>query len=273
MTEIIWFEGKWTTTDLIPASALKRAWAYGELVFETFRSDAGRIPFLRQHAARIQHSLRLLNSAAVPNDVEALFQSWAEQAHVQSREPHLALRVNAYRGGVGLFDGAKEWSFFVLPRGIESAEIMALKPIQVEFLPYEKGLFPGRGGMKTSNYLPYLRGISDDANRERVLLGPKGQLLDGLRSHLLFELNSGEYISPREDKGMLRSLSRARGVEWLNKKGFSVIDGVLFESALQEVRFAWAGNSVWGYRPVSMLGGVSLPIRALMPVGEFWDWK
>lgn len=273
MSELIWFEGRWTSTDLIPASAFKRAWAYGELVFETFRSDSGRIPFLRRHVERLEQSLKLLNSAAIPRELPTLFQHWADQAHEQCREPHLALRVNAYRSGLGLFDGAADWSFFVLPRVIESADKMALLPIKVELLPAVDGLIPGRGGMKTSNYLPYLREISAEVNREVVLLGPEGQLLDGLRSHLVFQMKSGEYLSPVEEKGMLRSLSRQRGLAWFREKGLTLKERRFFQSELNQVGWAWAGNAVWGYRPISALGGVGLEMRELIPVGEFWSWE
>ena len=272
MSELIWFEGRWTRTDLIPASAFKRSWAYGELIFETFRSDSGGIPFLRRHAERMEQSLGLMNSAGIPADLAALFQAWAEQAHVQCREPHLALRVNAYRSGLGLFDGAKEWSFFVLPRAIESAERMALLPLKVELLPFEDGLVPGRGGMKTSNYVPYLRGSSGDSNREGVLLGPEGQLLDGLRSHLVFQMKSGEYISPVEENGMLRSLSRQRALAWFREKGLALTEGRVYKAELGQVGYAWAGNAVWGYRPISEVGGIFLEMRELMPVGDFWNW-
>jgi branched-chain amino acid aminotransferase len=272
MSELIWFEGRWTSTDLIPASAFKRAWAYGELIFETFRSDSGRIPFLSRHVERLEQSLGVLNSARIPTGLPTLFQHWAEQAHEQCREPHLALRVNAYRSGLGLFDGAADWSFFVLPRVIESAEKMASLPLSVELLPFIDGLIPGRGGMKTSNYLPYLRGLSAEVNMEEVLLGPEGQLLDGLRSHLVFQMKSGEFISPIEEKGMLRSLSRQRGGDWFREKGLILNERRFFKSELDRVGFAWAGNAVWGYRPISALGGVGLEMRELMPVVEFWNW-
>lgn len=272
MSELIWFEGSWTKTGSIPVSAFKRAWAYGELIFETFRSDSGNIPFLTRHVARIEQSLEFMDSAVVPGNLAELFQSWSVQAHEQMKERHLAVRVNAYRAGFGLFDGSSEWSFFVMPRAIESAECMSSKPIQLELLPYKDGLFPGRGGMKTSNYLPYLRGLNADSNREVVLLGAEGQLLDGMRSHLVFLMKSGEYVSVNEEHGMLRSLARQRSLDWFGEKGIIGIGGRIYQWELPQVRSAWAGNAVWGYRPVSGIGEILMEKRELMPVGEFWNW-
>ena len=206
MSELIWFEGSWTKTGSIPVSAFKRAWAYGELIFETFRSDSGNIPFLTRHVARIEQSLEFMDSAVVPGNLAELFQSWSVQAHEQMKERHLAVRVNAYRAGFGLFDGSSEWSFFVMPRAIESAECMSSKPIQLELLPYKDGLFPGRGGMKTSNYLPYLRGLNAVEQEE-----PSLDNLDNLEAVVFEDSSILESLESDERDGDEMGAARPSG--------------------------------------------------------------
>jgi branched-subunit amino acid aminotransferase/4-amino-4-deoxychorismate lyase len=71
---------------------------------------------------------------------------------------------------------------------------------------------------------------------------------------------------------MLRSLSRQRALAWFREKGLALTEGRVYKAELGQVDCAWAGNAVWGYRPISEVGGVFLEMRELMPAGDFWNW-
>lgn len=272
MSELIWFEGEWTDTDALPASALKRAWAFGELIFETLRSDSGNIPFLSQHVQRMNRGLGLMQSAQTKEPLRALIQTCAQEAHTLLNEAHLAIRVNAYRTGQTLFDAADAWSFFILPRRIESAAVSAAAPIKIEFQTLPQGMFPGRAGLKTSNYLPYLMGNSPDSGVERILCTAQGQLLDAMRSQPIFQMLDGSFWLPQADLGCLESLSRQRCLSWLQGRGLQVFTESMFLEHVPQVRHAWLGNAVWGIRPVIKIADIELMRGSLMPVDEFWDW-
>lgn len=272
MSELIWFEGEWTDTDALPASALKRAWAFGELIFETLRSDSGNMPFLTQHVQRMNRALDLMQSATSKEALMAFIQTRANEAHQLLNTPHLALRVNAYRSGQTLFDAADSWSFFVLPRAIESGRLSVETPLKVEFQGLPQGMIPGRAGLKTSNYLPYLMGQGRDSGLERILCTAQGQLLDGLRSQPIFQMQNGHFRLPQPDLGCLESISRQRCLSWLQGRGAGVSTEPMFLENLPQVRHAWLANAVWGIRPVNRLADADLPTCLFMPVDEFWTW-
>lgn len=270
MSELIWFEGEWTDTDVLPASALKRAWAFGELIFETLRSDSGNIPFLLQHVQRMERALDLMQSATKNEALVGLIQTCAQEAHERLNSPHLALRVNAYRSGQTLFDAADSWSFFILPRAIESASVAAAAPLQMDFQVLPQGMIPGRAGLKTSNYLPYLMGQGHDSGVERILCTAQGQLLDGLRSQPMFQMQDGSFWLPQPDLGCLESISRQRCLSWLQGRRAEVRTEAMFLEQLPQVRHAWLANAVWGLRPVSKMADRALMVSTFIPVEEFW---
>ncbi len=234
---------------------LDRGFLYGDSVFEVFRTYAG-VPFTeREHLERLQRSAdRLMISLPVGLDVmsqeigQVIKASGLKDAYV---------RVIVTRGtGPLTYDPTTATHPMrvvivapILPRnerldreGAKVVLVHASRPTDDE----------RASGAKASNYLANLLVVHEAKQRgahEAILLGKKGQLLEGASSNL-FIVKGQTLRTPVPEPGILVGITRAVILRVAQDDGLRVEETTLYPDDLYEADEAFITSSIREVLPV-----------------------
>ena len=239
---------------------LDRGFLYGDSVFEVYRTYSG-VPFAeREHLERLGRSAdRLMIPMPVSIDV-------------------LAAEVHATLAAAG----AGEWYVrVVVTRGtgpLTYDPTTASSPLRVIIVApiaphleelYERGAAvvllyasrptddPRAAGAKASNYLANLLAVHEAKQKgaqEAIVLGRRGQLLEGASSNL-FIVKDGVVRPPEPEPGILVGITRATVLEVCASEGLPVDETELLPEDLYDADEAFITSSIREVMPVVRADG------------------
>jgi len=257
----------WLNEELIPLSQARvsvndRGLLYGDGLFETLRSEDGRVQFLAEHLERLQASARTF-SLTFPGEVP-----WEERlarllaANGLSRGPG-RVKILLTRGeapGFGLPPVTRPtlviWAQPYAPP--PAAEYAAGWPVAV--FPQGRSTFVGRH--KSLNYPFYLAARQyalDQGAREALILEADGLVSEGAATSLVY-LRRGRYYTP-ESASALPGVTLAVLGRGLAARGLALEARPTTVAQLKEADGLWLANSLLGLMPVAAIDGEPLPRR------------
>ncbi len=221
----------------------------GDGVFETMRSQQGRILFFDQHQKRLVAGLKALG-IRLPANLEQMVRKIKELLKLQAGE---TARV---RWSVWRWRGKTHWaaaSFAYQPpppsvyhRGW-SACLLTVPPAQLTC----------RGEIKSLRYAAYARASQLAASKkvdEALFVSPKGHLIEGSRVNL-FWFQGKELRTPALTTGCLNGVTRRRVLALARRKGYVVREGAWDAQDLRRANEAFVTNALIGLMPLSRVNG------------------
>jgi branched-chain amino acid aminotransferase len=239
-------------------SVFDHGFLYGDAVYETLRTYGGRPFLLPEHFARLGDAARTLG-IPLPWNLETV-----------QREIDLALE------GAG---DTREWLVrIILTRGVgalspdpatcrEPTRIVIVSPHQ-EHPPeiYRTGVSiaissrrrdPAIASLKTGNLIHQVMGAQDAALAgvsEVIFLNKDGYLSDGTRSNL-FLVRDGEILTPSEECGIVRGITRNMVIDVARGTGLDTVEGQFTPDLPGECSEAFLTSTTRGIMPVTRIDG------------------
>jgi branched-chain amino acid aminotransferase len=258
----------WLDDDLIPISQARvavndRGFLYGDGLFETLRSDMGRVHFLTEHLERLGASaraFRLSFPAKVPWQ-ERLEQLLA--ANGLSRGP-ARVKILLTRGvapGLGLPEGRCPTLVIYAEAYTPPSPAAYAAGWPVVVFPQGRSTFVGRH--KSLNYLFYLAARQfalDQGAKEALILEADGLVSEGAATSLIY-LHQGHYYLPASASALpgvtVTVLGRGLAARDLSLKARRTT-----MAQLKEADGLWLANSLMGLMPVAAVNGAPVPVSA-----------
>jgi len=250
----IWINEKFVDSDKAKVSIFDRGFMYGDGVFETMRSYAGRVFKLDQHLDRLFRSLdtiRIKHRYSKRCLHDAVY-----KALKTNRLPRAYIKLAVTRGegrfGISYkdkfrpnvvitaknFEGYPNWMFSL---GL-SAKITGVQN--------ERSV---TSRIKTLNYLPYIL-AREEAKRkgfdEAILTNTKDYITEGATSNL-FVVKNNRVITPSETSGILPGITRGVIIKIAKKMKISVKEKIVSRRELLGADEAFLTNSLAEVIPVT----------------------
>lgn len=234
---------------------LDRGFLYGDSVFEVYRTYGG-VPFAeREHLERLSRSGERL-MIPMPLSIEAL----AAEVHATleaAGEGDWYVRVMVTRGtGPLTYDPTTAGSplrvIIVAPITPHSEALYETGAAVVLLHASRPTDDPRAAGAKASNYLANLLAVHEAKQRgaqEAIVLGRRGQLLEGASSNL-FVVKDEVVRTPNPEPGVLVGITRATVIEVCASAGLTVEETELFPKDLYEADEAFITSSIREVMPV-----------------------
>ena len=256
MTARVWIDGQARASSDAHVSVFDRGFLYGDSVFETLRTYAGRPFALELHLDRLERSAeRVLIPMPVSRSV---LRSEVESAVEAAGYAESYVRLMLTRGqgtSLGLDPALSE-------RPLRVLLVQPLSPLPA--LKYEQGIAAitfrtqrvGDGtqaaGAKLGNYLVAV--LATHAARERgaeeaLLVDAEGRLLEGATSNL-FAVAAGRLVTPPEELGILSGITRAYALRAAAALGVAVDVRPLWVSELAKLDELFISSSIRELLPV-----------------------
>jgi len=242
---------------------LDRGFLYGDSVFEVYRTYGG-VPFAeREHLQRLSRSGERL-MIPMPVSIDAL----AAEVHATlaaAGEGEWYVRVMVTRGtGPLTYDPTTASSPLrviivapIMPRPEELYERGAAVVLLNASRPTDD---PRAAGAKASNYLANLLAVHEAKQKgaqEAIVLGRRGQLLEGASSNL-FVVKDGIVRTPEPEPGILVGITRATVLEICTSEGLTVDETELLPEDLYDADEAFITSSIREVMPVVLADGRSI---------------
>ena len=242
---------------------LDRGFLYGDSVFEVYRTYGG-VPFAeKEHLERLSRSAdRLMIRMPVPIDA---LSSEVRATLAAAGEGEWYVRVVITRGtGPLTYDPTTATS---------PLRVIIVAPIT----PYPRELYEHgaavvllsasrptddarAAGAKASNYLANLLAVHEAKQKgaqEAIVLGRRGQLLEGASSNL-FVVKDGVIRTPKPEPGILVGITRATVLDVCRSEGLSVDETELYPADLYDADEAFITSSIREVMPVVLADGQSI---------------
>lgn len=256
MTARVWIDGQARSSADAQVSVFDRGFLYGDSVFETLRTYAGRPFALELHLDRLERSAERV---LIPMPVSrAVLRNEVESAVEAADYPESYVRLMLTRGqgtSLGLDPALSE-------RPLRVLLVQPLSPLPS--LKYEQGIAAvtfrtqrvGDGtqaaGAKLGNYLVAV--LATHAARERgaeeaLLVDAEGRLLEGATSNL-FAVAAGRLVTPPEELGILSGITRAYALRAAAALSIAVDIRPLWVSELAKLDELFISSSIRELLPV-----------------------
>lgn len=266
--------GRYLPADRAAVPVWDGGYLYGDGVYTTLRTYAGRAPDLPAHHRRLaEHAAAL--ELPMPADLAELTAIVAELARRNGLTAGDGrCRITVSRGGnprqpLPLEDLA----------AIPSTLLVSLIPVAPEIAEWQRegitavclpeGFARGnRPELKSLNCLTNVLALRQAARRgcpDAVLTGPDGRLLEGAVSNL-FLVKDGRVATPAAGCGLLAGRTRERVLELLAGLGVPVREGVLGQGELTGADEAFLASSVREILPLVRIDGRAVGDGAPGPV-------
>ena len=239
---------------------LDRGFLYGDSVFEVYRTYSG-VPFAeREHLERLGRSADRL-MIPMPASIDVL----AAEVHAtlaEAGEGEWYIRVVVTRGtGPLTYDPTTASSplrvIIVAPIAPHPEELYEHGAAVVLLNASRPTDDPRAAGAKASNYLANLLAVHEAKQKgaqEAIVLGRRGQLLEGASSNL-FIVKDGVVRTPKPEPGILIGITRATVLEVCASEGLPVDETELLPEDLYDADEAFITSSIREVMPVVRADG------------------
>lgn len=258
---MLWIDGRWIAEGEAAIDPADRGLLLADGLFETMRAEAGRVPRLKAHLARLRQGASVLG-LPVPLDDAALGGALAATLAANRLDrAGAALRLTLTRGpgprGLLPPEPARPTMMiaaFALPPPRPPAEAVLVETVRRnEHSPTSR--------LKTLAYLDQvlaLREARAAGGDEAILRCTAGRLACASAANL-FLVIEGRAVTPPIADGALPGITRQQVLEIGSVAGVAVEALPLSVEALSAAEEAFVTNSLAGIRPIRTLAGRSLP--------------
>jgi 4-amino-4-deoxychorismate lyase len=243
-------------------SAADRGLNYGDGLFETLRVQAGTVPLLARHLARLSAGCRRLglpcpDDAAWCADITRLLAETAGEG---------VLRLVLTRG-----DGTRGYA---PPPDAQGRRIVSFHPLptpapralRVGICQTRIGFSPALAGLKHLGRLEQVLAAGEVVAAgwdEGLMLDGEGRVVEATR-HNLFYLRGGQLCTPPVELAGVAGVMRALVLEAQSRLGLPGGEAVLRYDELHEIEELLLCNAVAGLRPVRWLAGRELAGESIL---------
>ncbi len=214
MSILVYYNGRLIPEREVCLSPRDRAYLYGEGLFETLRVTQGKIPFLHEHACRLEYGRRLLG---FPEKIkEADLKTVLQETLLHNRIDEGALRLSLSRENDETGQASSCTHLLISPR-FRSREAQSLSQRGAHLTLHSSLRVEADelSSLKTSSYLRYLRAGEQARAQgfdEVLLLNGAGRVVEGSRFNF-FMRERGVWKTPPLSEGPLAGVMRS---VWLN---------------------------------------------------------
>lgn len=239
---------------------LDRGFLYGDSVFEVYRTYGG-VPFAeKEHLERLSRSAERL-MIPMPASLDVLA-SEVQATLAAAGEGEWYVRVVITRGtGPLTYDPTTASSplrvIIVAPHTPYPEELYQRGAAVVSLIASRPTDDPRAAGAKASNYLANLLAVHEAKQKgaqEAIVLGRRGQLLEGASSNL-FVVKDGVVRTPQPQPGVLVGITRATVLEVCASEGLTVDETELLPEDLYDADEAFITSSIREVMPVVFADG------------------
>jgi branched-subunit amino acid aminotransferase/4-amino-4-deoxychorismate lyase len=260
---IVFLNGSYLEESDASLSIQDAGFLYGEGVYETLRTENGKVAQVSAHLDRLKASAQVLSIPLPPLETLAL---WLQEAvdrngyWDQGQESRLRLTVS---GGLHDFDENSVAPTILItvsplmPNGALKQNGIAVITFSIErFLPE----------IKTTNLLPALlarRAMRQAGAEEVLLVDHENNVTEGSITNL-FQVKKGVLITPKEH--ILPGTTRDRILEKAHQLGIPFLEQSVSKVQLLESEELFVCNAPRGILPVVEVDGVSIGERCIGPI-------
>jgi branched-chain amino acid aminotransferase/para-aminobenzoate synthetase component 1 len=263
---VVWLNGETLTLSKARLNPMDRGYLFGDGVFETLRSERGRVLFLPDHLQRLSASCRALR-LRFPPDLR-----WAEImdrliGQNGLREDVARIKILISRGSVagpGLPEGMQPTTLLYCERYLPPSESDYRRGSMLSI--FREGFAPFLASHKSLNYLFFLfarQAAMDRGMNDAVIIDSEGHVAETTTGSLLVRSNGLWWTSGCRHR--LPGIGLRKAVALLARDG----EAVHFRRAkiqdLLGAQTVWMLNSLIGIMPVARIDGVffSEPLQDL----------
>jgi len=256
MKELVFLNGNFITPDQAKTSVLEPGFLYGWGLFETMRSNQGRIVYFDEHLQRLLASCRLLKirCAYSAHGLKKNIQQTVGINGLSDARVRLSV-VKTKRGSDTLVAAQryKPYSEAKYKRGFNCC-ISAFKQQENSFL----------AGLKTTNYLFYqlsYLAAQELGFDEALILNNRGYLAEASHSNI-FLVKENELFTPALACACLAGITRQAVLDLAKKYKIKVYEGNFSLQDLYSADEAFLTNSLMGVMPLTSLQNKCLGNKA-----------
>ena len=257
---LVYVDGRLVAASKARVSAFDHGFLYGDSVYETLRTEAGRPVFLAAHLRRLARSARLLH-LDLPDDV-ARIAAVVRAARRRLGNGEVALRIMVTRGPGALYPdpalaGPTRLLVFATPFS-PRPEFHYLRGVSARLARARKASprsIPARA--KTGNFLPHVLAIHEarrGGGDEALMLSSDGYLAEGATSNL-FWFKGATLFTPHARTGILPGITRGVLLRLARRDGQRVREVLARPAVLRRADEAFLTNSTGGVVPLTRLDG------------------
>ncbi|MFA4981903.1 MAG: branched-chain-amino-acid transaminase [Candidatus Omnitrophota bacterium] len=255
----IWMNGKFVGGERAKISVFDRGFLYGDGVFETMRSYAGKVFCLDEHVRRLSSSMKAVRIRPPYSEkrLKDIVRKCLEVNKLKSAYIRLAITRGEGRFGIYYTDAftpnvvivAKEFGPYpgwMHSQGI-SACVVGVR--QNEYSPVSY--------VKSMNFLNYILARFDAKDKgcdEAILTNTRGLIAEAATSNI-FLVKSGTIIAPSLDTGIVPGITRDVVIRIARKMRITVKEKKVTRSEMLGADEAFLTNSLVEILPVTKIDG------------------
>jgi branched-chain amino acid aminotransferase len=242
-------------------SILDRGFLYGDSVYEVFRTYSAVPLFCHEHFDRLENSARLIAMDITQSREEMLDEmrrTAAEAGIPAGQDIYVRWHVTRGTGALDLVPTADLRSTFVIilkevPKWNSEfySRGMRLAVTDVRRNPVE-ALSPD---IKSGNYLNNILGVSEAVKigaDDCLMLNPAGNVTEASNSNVFFVID-GELVTPSDDSGILRGITKAAIAKLSKASGFQLRGRTIPAKELPKVTECFVTSATREVMPVCSL--------------------
>ncbi len=250
VTEITWVNG--LLSDQIAIA--DRGLAYGDGLFETMRYQAGNLPLLPLHIARLTQGAERLNIPVCIEQVHSQLKQVMVDLAKFATGPFGALKLIVTRGaGVGYRPNPTAApNYYWLYRPCAESSAFTQQGVSLQLSPLRLSRSPYLGGLKHLNRLEYVLAAQQGPQQgqtQLLLLDEHECVVEGL-THNIFWLKQGELCTPDLSHSGVAGVMRQWILKWADAEFIPVQIGAFSLADLLGAQEVFLCNSLRGIWPV-----------------------
>lgn len=269
-------DGRITPLEQATISILDRGFLYGDSIYEVFRTYEGVPLFYDEHLERLENSARMIGMRIAQSREEITQLIWdavqASGAPQLRQEVFVRYHVTRGVGPIDLFPDQRSatsvviivkelplWPAAYTDYGV-SLQVTAVRRNPVEALD---------PNIKSGNYLNNVMGVMEAKDRgadDCLMLNPTGGVTESSNSNVFFVLG-GEVVTPSQQAGNLRGLTKCAVVEEARRLGIAIVEREIPSTRLSEVTEAFLTSATREVMPVSRITREDGQVIELPPGG------
>jgi branched-chain amino acid aminotransferase len=244
-------------------SAFDNGFAFGDSVYETLRTYAGRVFTLGRHLARLRRSAGRLGFTIPQSDAEIDGRINAVLMAANNPESYVRLIVSRGLGDLSYhFDRVKGPTFAILVKPLEPfAEAEFSEGIKVALVSIRRNpkwaLDPAIKSSNLLNNVLATREAQAQGGSEAILLNERGEIAEGAGSNL-FVVQNGTLKTPPLEAGLLEGITRALVLELCHQLKISVQQTSLRAEDLLQAEEAFITSTLKEVMPIARVGEATI---------------
>lgn len=255
----VWINKKFVGIDNARISIFDRGYLYGDGVFETMRSYAGRIFRLDEHLDRLFKALKIMRISPPygKQALEKIIYKCLEVNGIKSGYIRLEITRGEGRFGISYQDDFKPNMVIVAKPFGEYPDWMYSRGIKAKVVAVRQNEYSPVSTIKSLNFLQFILArlyAKEDGYDEAILLNTKGNVAEAATSNI-FLVKRESLVTPSIDSGILPGVTRRVIIEIAKKLKVGVRERTVSPRELKSADEIFLTNSLVEVMPVMGVNG------------------